>query len=152
MQVRCISGYLGCSHSDSCCWNPVKLRLWHIPPSPPSPPPPHPHPCQHTLGTLSWSLQQLAEFAHQLDCILTRPLSPLFSYAAAPVSTPSLTRQYPWIQKSSPTSLPLSSACPHRLWPRPRAETWPARPTSCKATLSGCRLYRPSAVTISRFI
>ncbi len=29
MQVLCISGYLGCSHSDSCCWNPVKLWLWH---------------------------------------------------------------------------------------------------------------------------
>ncbi len=146
MQVLCISGYLGCSHSDSCCWNPVKLRLWHIPP---------PHipthasilwECYHDLSN-SWRNLPISWIVFSPALSL-----PLFSYAAAPVSTPSLTRQYPWIQKSSPTSLPLSSACPHRLWPRPRAETWPARPTSCKATLSGCRLYRPSAVTISRFI
>lgn len=68
---------------------------------------------------------------------------PLFSNTAAPVSMPSLRRQYPWIRKSSPTSLPLSSACPPRPWPRLRAETRPARTTSCKATLSGCLHYRP---------
>lgn len=51
-----------CSHSDSRCWNPVKLRLWHSP-----------------YARILWeryhdSLQQLGEFAHQLDCILTLPL------------------------------------------------------------------------------
>ncbi len=142
MQVLCISGYLGCSHSDSCCWNPVKLWLWHsalvvpaysgnaimIPPT-------------------SWRNLPISWIVFSPALSL-----PLFSYAAAPVSMPSLRRQYPWIRKSSPTSLPLSSACPPHLWPHPRAETRPARPTSCKATLSGCRHYRPSAVTISRFI
>lgn len=130
-----------CSHSDSCRWNPIKLRLWHSPPH-----------ASKLWERYPDSIQQLREFTHQLDIILTRLFSPLSFNAVVPASMPSSRKRYLLIRKSSPTSLPLSSACRLRLWPRPRAETPPARPTSCEATLSGCRPYRPTTVTISCFI
>lgn len=128
-----------CSHSDSRCWNPVKLRLWHSPY------------VSILWETLSWFPPTAGGICPSAGLYSHPPSLPLSPNAAAPVSMPSSRRRYPWTRKSSPTSLPLSSACPPRPWPRPRAETWPAVPTSCKATLSECQHYRPWPLSVFVF-